>query len=356
MIRFFILACVIGFWGCSQSNQYPIGNGDSEAGFYIRQLNNVNKKLQTGKDDTELLYKKLFASQQLSWPEDVSKEIQTLMSREGLDYELYRYATDFYQNYRQYEALNAVVDRWLSGRTAAIQDFKWKIVALNGLQRDLEAKEFLWSLLQQSDRRDDLLFAAHEYLRLQDTTRAIYAFSRVAQNHPHEPALLESYIPILLSQGYAQKAKDLLVQQKAFIEGFEAESVLAKTLYELGEVDEALGLMRNYDNPEALYQLADWYHRLNRWDSAVYYADRLILLDSSRKAVFKKASIMEDRGWLNSALENFSVLISADPSDSIAVSRAQIVERKIAYLRRLREAEQNTPVLDISPKKSTENE
>lgn len=353
-----ILAGVSVWWGCTQRNEYPISDTELEPTYYITLLKEVSEKLERtdGKNRVDLLYKKLFISQQLRWPEDLSKEIRFLMENEGLDYELYQYASDFYESNHHYEKLLNLVSKWVSEHQLTSHDLRAQIVALKGLGRENEARHLLWDFLQRGNQKDDLKFIAEQYLDFEDTTRAIYAYSRLARNHPQELVLRDVYIPLLIETGYPDRARDLLAQQSMLTEDPESQALMARILFDLGEPYQAIDILRHHNNSRAYLQIARWFKSLNRWDSAIHYTDLVIARDSSRQALLTKGDIYEERGWLNSAYRTFEMLVRRDSTDSIAHNKTEIVGRKIAYLRRKREAEQEIPILEVPTKKLIENE
>lgn len=343
-------------WACDSSHRYPIDAPSATEAFYGDQLRSVNAELETRKTTEELVFKKLYASQQLGWPEDISSEFDQLLKLKGLNHELYFFGSDFYSRWEKFDELNQLVDRWLRIHRPTSEDLKLKAMALNGLGQQDQAGSMLWSLSTDSKDPESLRFAARSYLKLADTARSMMSFARLAAISPTDSALLQEYIPLLLNAGYTSRASDLLVYQEPYITGYPGKAVLANTLYQMGEVDQALSILRSYAVPEAYTQLVDWYREQMNWDSAVYYIDRLITMDSSRAYLFKKAVILEDQGALDASLDNLNAIIVRNPEDSVAISRAAEVEGKIAYLRRIREARRKIPVFSITPKKSTDNE
>lgn len=351
----FILGGLIVLLGCGGPVNYPIESNQRAMPDYDQLLEEVNQRIEKDRS-LDLIYKKLYYSHQLGWPQDVREDIRYLIMRQGLDYELYQYALDFYASSAWHEELLGLVDSWLRHHPASLQDYRWKVVALRGLGKEEEAKSFLWSLMENAEGSEDLMLAGKTYMDIGDTTRAMYAFARLAKVQPTEPVLMAHYVPLLLEQGYDDRVRELLIHQRDQVEGFKDQLNLAKALYQLGEPEEAIATLTAIDRPEAFLQLSDWYWSEKNWQEALTYADKLIAVDSSRLSLMRKAAILEDRGWLNDALSLYRIVETQHPQDSIAGTRAEQVERKIAYLRRLREEANRIPVLELKPKKTTENE
>lgn len=352
-MRIILLLLVLA--GCVQKKEYPVKDLDLGPDYYINLLNDVNEEVERAdkSSKSELLYKKLFISQQLRWPDDVTDEIKYLIENEGLDYELYQYSIDFYESNHYYERLLNLVTKWLSQHQATSEDIRAQIVALAGLNRENEAKHLLWDFLQTESDSEGLKFIASQYLHFKDTARALYAYSRLARLDPQEKTLKEKYIPLLVNQGYPERARDLLLLQST--EDEESQELMAQILYDMGEPRQAIAILRSQQDPEDYLQVARWYQSMNAYDSALYYTDKVIEMDSARNAILIKGDIYEQRGWLNSAYTTFNALVQQNPADSIAIARAEDVSRKIAYLQKKRDAEQSLPVLEPI-KKSTDNE
>lgn len=352
----YILLLMVLCLACDQPRHYEVQEPTAQPDYYIRLLKEVNSQVDKNPKDEDLIYRKLYIGQKLRWPEDVSDEISHLIKKRSFDFELYHYATDFYQSTHHYEKLLGVLDKWNESYPVSLNDIRLRIIAFNGLKREMEARNLLWQLLQKSDNPEHLAFIGSEYIAMEDTARAAYAFSLLARQDPQHSVLLNVYVPLLISQGYPERARDLLLAQGDESETFEKRFFLAKALFQIGEEQKAIDLMRESDNTVGDLQIASWYRDLKDWDSAIFYIDKVLQQDSTREAYFVKATILEDRGWLNSAYSMFSTLVSLDSADSISQNRVEIVGRKIAYLRKLREAEKRIPVLEIPSLKSTENE
>lgn len=355
--KLLILLIIISAFGCSRQKRYPIESVQLNNTHYLDALNDIDREIDNRPGDASLRRRRLLINRELHWPDDVSDDIAQIKKQEGLDYELLQYAIDFYNAHHYYESLLNVIDEWESLNGEFPQSDRWKIIAMMGLNRNEEAKYLLWRLIQNHKNESQmLLFAAENYLELHDTTRAVYAYNRLAETNPDHPVLLESYVPVLLRMGYAQRAIKVLEAQRLDSTDVTSSMMLASTFYQLGEEDRAHALLSAFDDTSVLYQRAAWYEQALQWDSAVVFLNRVIMRDSSTTALMKKAALLDKRGWLSSSYSVYSIILEKDSSNTIARESAQNVARKIAYLRSLREAEKEIPVLDITSKKETENE
>ena len=68
----------------------------------------------------------------------------------------------------------------------------------------------------------------------------------------------------------------------------------------------------------------------------------------------RKGSIDESRGWLRGALNYYNQVAAMDSTYQDVQNAIWGVSRKIAYLRKIREAQTDIPTLDLKPKKKAE--
>lgn len=354
VIVFSFLVCFL--IGCSDSNKYPIESVNVDVSYYLTALNEVNQQIAANKSNLSLRKRKLLVSRELRWPEDVSEDIQYLKREDGLTYELIQYAIDFYQTYHYYEQLLNILEEWESINGELAGSNRWRIIAYLGLGRYTEAKYLLWNYIQDNSQNvEALLFAANNYLELDDSTRAVYAFGKVAELKPDNSQLLDFYIPALIRLGYPERANKVLAYQQLDSTNLEQKLMIGEIYYEMGDQEKAHELLRTDLSSPVMMKRIDWFEKTQQWDSAVDLANRLVWRDSSTTALLRKATLLENRGWLSSSYNLYTLVLAEDSTNSIAIRGAQNVGRKIAYLRSLREQEEKIPVLDVSPKKGTED-
>ena len=83
------------------------------------------------------------------------------------------------------------------------------------------------------------------------------------------------------------------------------------------------------------------------WDSAAFVLQRIVLKDTAnRKPIWKLGRLYEERGLLFRSLQYFETLIDLNPNDTIAQQKIDLIQRKIAYLQRLKFEENKIPVIE----------
>ncbi|MEQ8470527.1 MAG: hypothetical protein RIC35_05045 [Marinoscillum sp.] len=355
-IQIVILLAII-FTSCSKQRKYPIESIKLDHTHYLGALSEIDREITQKPGDPVLRRRRLLINRELRWPDDVSEDIELVKKQEGLDYELLQYAIDFYNSHHYYELLLSIIEEWESLNGDFPKSDRWKAIALLGLNREEEARYMLWKLVQTHKSDQSILtFAADNYLKLNDSTRAIYALNRIAEINPSNPVLMESYVPLLLENGYVERAVGVLERQKIDTADVSGNLLLAQTFYQLGDANKAHTILSKYETPKVLYHRAKWYEEQFLWDSAVMCLNKVIDRDSSTTALLKKAELLDNRGWLSSSFAIYQGVLENDSTNSIAQEGARIVAQKIAYLRNLREAENTIPILEITSKKETENE
>lgn len=120
-----------------------------------------------------------------------------------------------------------------------------------------------------------------------------------------------------------------------------------KALYEQeGKADSVMWVLHRWlqasTTPVVQNQLADYHRKQGNWDSATYYANLILNVDSTYKEAYRiHARVADAQYRYSSATLWYTQLLGLDSTDQIAQSELANVQRKVAYLRRLR-AQQDT--------------
>ena len=323
--------------------------------FYLNSYEEAEEQYRENPTD-QLLKQKLHYLKMMGWPSMAITSLDQAKEKWGLDSELVNNYISFYLKNNQYAELRELLATW--GKLHELDEGmkEANIIAHRELSLRKEAIELLIDYLYHHDGADNEEFVAKQFLLLGDSLMSIYHFSKLYNLDPTRQSLVSQYVPLLLNVSQPQRAKEILLRSTAKDTTMRSSLLLARSLYELGEFSAAKRVLKSKYQPESYEQITQWFWNEKQWDSATYYVNRLIAMDSSRQWLFMKASIYEDRGWLNTSYDLFKYLAEIDSTDHLAQERAADVARKIAYLRELREASQKTPVLDLKPKRSLNDE
>lgn len=350
-----IIILFILILGCnSKIEKQEISGIEGGPDFYMNAYKEVEKAYKDEPSD-QLLRQKLYYLEKLNWPPMAISTLEQAQRRFGFNQELIEKFILYYEKNEQYAELMELLGTWGKIHKLGPEMLESNIRAhmiLSQRERSIELlNEYIY---KYNDARNEA-FVATQFLKLGDTLMSIYHFSKLHKKDPTHYALVKQYVPLLLRIGQPKRARGILTVSAKSDTTFLTQLMLSKSLYQMGEKRNAKGMLMNKWNAEALEQLTRWYWDEQQWDSTMFYVNKLIQIDSSRNSLFMKASIYEERGALNSALQLFNFLVETDSTDYLAKERVQDVSRKIAYLREL-ESRRKTPIPELTPKTSVDNE
>ena len=102
--------------------------------------------------------------------------------------------------------------------------------------------------------------------------------------------------------------------------------------------------------PTVYLTLGEAHRRGRQWDSVQYYADEVLQVDSTAKDAWRLLARMADTRYRYTAAVGFyNQILSIDSADQIAREELAIVQRKVAYLRRLRAQEDSARTTTEAP-------
>ncbi|MEQ8338812.1 MAG: hypothetical protein RIA62_15745 [Cyclobacteriaceae bacterium] len=353
-MRLFTLLLVL-IIGCNAKiEKQEISSLDSAGNIYWDAYEEVEKAYDNEPSD-QLINQKLYYLEKMGWPPMAIEALNQARKRLGLDAGLVRKYILYYEKNQQYAPMMELLDSWGKLNKLDEEMMEANIRAHMLLAQKEETIELLNDYIYDYNQPDNEAFVASKFLKLGDTLMSVYHYSKLQKMDPTHHDLVSLYVPILLKIKQPERARNILTASARSDTTFHTRLMLAKSLYQLGERRQAKGILFSYDKKEALDQMTRWYWQEELWDSTMFFVNKLIQVDSSREALFMKASIYEERGALNSSLQLLNLLVALDSTDNLAREMAQDVSRKIAYLREL-EQRRKTPVPELSPKTSLDNE
>ena len=353
-VRLFTLLLVL-IIGCnSKIEKQEISSLDSANNIYWDAYEEVEKAYEKEPSD-QLINQKLYYLEKMGWPPMSIDALNQARERLGLDQDLVKKYMLYYEKNEQYAPLMELLGAWGKLNKLDAEMMESNIRAHMLLAQKEKTIELLHDYIYENKKPENEAFVAGKFLKLGDTLMSIYHYSKLQKMDPSHQDLISQYVPLLLRINQPGRARSILTESARSDTTFHTRLMLAKSLYQLGERRSAKGILREYNRKEALDQVTRWYWQEEVWDSTMFFVNKLIQVDSSREALFMKASIYEERGALNSSLQLLNLLIELDSTDNLAREMAQDVSRKIAYLRELEER-RKTPIPELSPKTSLDNE
>lgn len=319
--------------------------------FYENAAARLGDELEKDPNNLSLLKLQLSYYEKLDWPLEAGECINR--AQEVLDLEpiIAKKYADFYVKNSQFEALLDLRDK-LSERFET-PDWMWhyQISAANKTGRFDEAKMLLRSFFTTNRSNRDHFFGGKEYLIAGDSLLGLYHLQKVKVEMQQNSDFVKVYIPLAYHNGayrevlnvindYNDRDVDLTLPYKA------------RSSYALGQTDAAKKLLWSIPVKTNLETLHTWYLKEQKLDSSVICLERILVTSPNDiDVLLRKGKIDDRRGWLYRSAAAFNQILDMDSTHAEARESLDLVNRKIAYLRRIREAEQDIPTINLNSKK-----
>ena len=323
--------------------------------FYSQALIQINDDLKSDEDNIKLVEQKIYYCDYLNWPETCIDALDEYKRQKGMSPVLLDQYITYYRRHEDYEPLLETINRWSAELDLGDTYTKERIIASVKLKDFNLARILLRSYMIQKGTKEEVQFAAEQYLEMQDTTMSALYLSRLWKLEPTNELLFDRYAHMLMEVGYTEKAFDLFEIRSALDKSdFQFHSELSTYYEQENRLSDARKKLLDFTMQDSVvHRIADLYVAEQKWDSAHLFIDKIIDRDSAnRDAWWRKARMYEDQGWLTYSMNYFDHVIYLYPNDTVAIKRADLVRRKIAYLQRLKFEENKLPLLEIESKKT----
>ncbi len=345
-LLFFLIACDL------RPTQDRIRIPLVTASFYENAATRLGDELENDPGNTSLVKLQLSYYEKLDWPPDAEVCINRARVVLDLNPIIAKKYADFYVKNEQFESLLQLRDD-LSERYET-PDWMWRyqISAANEVGRWEEAKMYLRSYFTFPRSDQDHFFGGREYLVAGDSLLGLYHLQKVKKNLKGSSDFVKLYVPLAYHSGayeevlniideYDDKTVDVTLPYKAL------------SLYALGNGDAAKRMLWSIPVRDNLETLHSWYLKEQKLDSSLICLDRMLIKDPNDiEILLRKGKIDDRRGWLYRAASSFKQILVIDSTHSEAKESLDLVNRKIAYLRRIREADQDIPTINLDSKKA----
>ncbi|MFT6883235.1 MAG: hypothetical protein ACJAVY_002039 [Marinoscillum sp.] len=350
-----LLFIAIIFYSCSEAHRYPITEEDAGIEYYRTSLKSLNEEILSKPKDISLRKRKLLISKRLDWPEDVNTDINLIIDMSSLDLQSFDLSLEYYKSIDSFEKQLELIDYWESIYGKKSEYLTLKANAYIRASNFEAADSILWQLVNTPDCTEgNLQISANFYSMQKDSVRLSAVYELLFQTDPLSENLIMGYVPLLLAQSRGDRALEIFEMRQGLSTTDEEKLWLARTYAQQGNIQRAQDILEPIESDSAVYQRVEWYEQTLVLESAVRLLDPIIARDSNEYALFKKAQITHNQNKVYESYRLLSILIEKDSTNSKALNEAEIVARKIAYLRNLKEQENRIPVLDINSKKLTE--
>lgn len=347
-----LLLVFIGF-SCASPQKDKIVVPTLHAGFYSEALDRINDKLKADPDNDRLVDQKLFYCEQLDWPTTCISALDAFKQKHGMTNQLVEQYIAYYQKHERYQLLLNVIDKWNKEYNLTDSFTQTYIECLTRLGKRKRAIIELRAYLLNHQSGTDFEFAARQYLEMKDTLMAAYNLGKLHKEDAQHDLMWE-YGNILVNLSYEnigfEVLQDFVIKNK---NDRDIQLQYARLLESSNRRNSARSALKPFTESDTVsYLLADWYQKDMMWDSAGLVLNRVIAKDSSnRKPIWKAGVLYEERGWFSTSLSYFEYLVKLNPQDTLAEQRIDLIQRKIAYLQRLKFEENKIPIIELQSKK-----
>lgn len=322
------------------------------ASFYENAASRLGEELEKSPQNASLIELQLSYYEKLGWPLEAAECVER--AQEVLDLEpiVAKKFADFYVTNGKFEELLTLRD--LLEVRYETPDWMWyyQISAANKTGRNEEAIGLLRSFFTAIRSDQDHFFGGQEYLVAGDSLLALYHLQKVKKDMQGNSEFIKIYVPLAYHNGAYNEVLNV-------IENYDDRAVdvtlpyKARSLYALGQTGEAKQLLWSIPVRGNLETLYNWYLKEQKLDSSSLCLERILVTQPDDvEVLLQKGKLDDRRGWLYRAASAFNQILEIDSTHVEAKESLDLVNRKIAYLRRIREADQDIPTINLNSKKA----
>ena len=313
-------------------------------------LSQIMDEASNQPENERLLRQELYYCEQLGWPKPCDETLLRAKRRWGFSEKLIDQMVAYHLKHTNYMELEAILKGAVETRPRLEAKIRIKVL------KNEDASGLITRYLDHHTDKEATLFALNQYLETSDTLSAVSQFETLrAYDQNHE--LLRSYYPILMERKkYAESIYIINNQLVKLKKDTALLFDLAISLYGIKQADSARNVIKKIGGSKANQQLVHWYRSEKKWDSTLFYLDKLIIqTPNDPTLLLAKAEVLESKQWITRSLPYYEQVLLLNPLDSIMEQRVEIVRRKVAYLRRIKEQKRLPPILNLKRKTTTDN-
>lgn len=345
-IKFLALLLVAA--GCGQNLSDKIFVPQIDEDYYRSSIASVEEKISENPNDLRFVKLQLSYYEKLEWPITAKKSIDraTLSLRSDPTFINQRIA--FYKKNSLDNELIDMLNQMGSGNSLP-GDLLLEKVRLNiegsnttSLSADLER-------LAALEVGNSALTMANGYKLLGDNPKAIQHLrnvDRVPENTVHE------FLPILEDSVWFTESVEILERHLMENEDSIVRVSLATQYLGANDTVSAKSTLAIGGRMERKL-LSTLYQQELKWDSAQLFINQLITEDPlDMEVILQAGNLNQERGFFNTSLTYYYRLLDLDSTFAEAKEQIEVVNRKLAYLQRIRDAQKEIPVLNLNSKKN----
>lgn len=336
---FFVIAVLTLISGCgARRDRIVVPNTSND--YYIRSVLVLEEELEDDPDNLELIKLQLSYYKNLNWPLSALSAVDRASDFVTVDPDIKDYTLDFYKVNALHREILTVLESLEKINALSDEEQNLKIKSLVHFGRFDEAQNEIDQILQDPGPGDHLL-VGQIYSFNRNIPLSLYHYYKAYSLGVRDSLLVFDFAYDLADVGYYQNTREILEAHDQFLKYQDIKFLYANTLLNSGDYRRGIATLKELGTRRAFFTLSDWYQRQNVFDSAVYFANQVVQNDSSDiGALMKVGRIFENRGFFTRSLNYYNTVLKIDSTYSEARDQIAIVNRKIAYLRRIREQEE----------------
>lgn len=353
-IYYYLIIGVLIFSSCDkQYSRHPLHEAPEESAVYQQAaLKALNEMIEDHPDNPDAYFKKAQLHLQSEEYEQALLNSRKAIGLDGQNPHYYELLAEVHYAQKDTEqaennAMKAISLAENKG-LRAIEAYRLLSVLAFEAEATEKAIDYINQAISLAPYRGEIYFQRGKiYLQAGDTTEALSNMNRALEDPETAPQFYSEMAELYkLTRQYDKALLLLDKQQQSMPESKGPAFRKAALLTEMDRTDEALAILRRLVREDTTfvqgyYQLGLTKYTGSRYDSALYFADRALQLDADNKeAMLLKGRIYDKRGKFYSARNEFQKILELDPEYKLAEEELRKVQRKIAYLRRLKEQKQ----------------
>ncbi len=339
-----LLFSLVAAVACSNRKEYLIQVPEQTRITSEWILSELEEKAKDDPNNEWLLNQQLYFCEQMEWPVRCEQVLLRARNKWGLSERLIDQFVAYYVKQNSYKQLESILNGAIETRS------RLEARVHIGLGKSPADKTALEKYLARFTDEQATVLAIQSYLALQDTTMAISFIEKlISQNADNRN--LRRYYAVLSQQG--KYALAIRILEKNLEEEPENKGMrydLAMNYYNAAQADTAMMILRHLNTDQGNAQLHDWFKAANAWDSALIYLDKVTTVNETLELLLSKAEILEVSGRITRSLPYYESALLMDTTDLELRQRVEIVRRKVAYLRQIREQQDIPPPPKIERK------
>lgn len=320
--------------------------------YYLQSVNSIESRIAENPNDIRLIRLQLSYLEKLDWPANAGPYIERATEYLRYDPLFIDQQIAYYQNNGLIEELYELVrDLEASGKFPA-QILRYKIDMSIDRGDFSSVKNDLIRLFEEQGK-EELAYVALRYVQIGDSVGAIKVLASMDDEVRLEKEYVKGILPTLIQFRQYDMAIGLIERYWEIHGSLDFKSSLAQVYYQKGDTAMAKSTIQQSVEREDQLLLAGWYEQESNWDSARYSLKKVIDRDSTDfDALLMMGNVDQKSGYFYRSLNYYNQLLEMDSTHQEVLDQIALVNRKIAYLQRIREAQKDIPVLDLSSKKA----